>query len=245
MKEDNTYYDEMDGLGLPGSVRVTPFVVPENYFSQLTNSIKSHVKLEEHTHDVSAQAWNVPAGYFEMLSDNIISQVRIDKLVKEPEADVPAEYFEGLSARIQTAIFESKLKESISTTGFTTPDQHDENLRDRILSQTIKKEVKQPVLRQLHLNRWVQFAAAACVTLVIGITSYNSINNRMDEDYVSSQHLTSIPDEEIINYLSALNDSHDVLYIMECFDHDHSHDSNGVCTHVKENDIEDYLNYAL
>ncbi|NGM64808.1 hypothetical protein [Sphingobacterium sp. SGR-19] len=260
MKEDNTYYDGMDGLNLPGSLRVNPFVVPENYFGQLSSSVLSqarlmgfanvertgfsvpevyfsqladniqlHIKMEQYKEAVHGE-WKVPEGYFEDLSDKILSQTRIESVVKQEEFDVPMGYFESLSERIQTNIFEDKLKQQISADGFTVP-----------------KERQKTIVRRLNFNKWIQYLAAACVVLVIGIASYNSINNGSVNNGAqasfSESHLSSIPDDEIINYLSALNDSHDILYIMECINH--SHDAEGICTHVKENDIEDYLNYAL
>ncbi|MBD1420214.1 hypothetical protein [Sphingobacterium chuzhouense] len=277
MKEDNTYYDGMDGLNLPGSLRVNPFVVPENYFdqlsssvlfqvrlvglsnlektgfsvpesyfSQLTDNIQLHIKMEQYKEAVHEE-WDTPKGYFEDLSDKILSQTRIESVVKQEEFDVPMGYFESLSERIQTNIFEDKLKQQISADGFTVPKDYTGILKDKIVAQTTGKERQKTIVRRLNFNKWIQYVAAACVALVIGIASYNSINNGSINNGAqasfSESHLSSIPDDEIINYLSALNDSHDILYIMECMNH--SHDAEGICTHVKENDIEDYLNYAL
>jgi len=272
MKEDNTYYDGMDGLNLPGSLRINPFIVPENYFdqlsssvlsqarldrlptaerigftvpesyfSQLTNNIQLHIKVEQYK-DATHREWDVPKGYFEDLSDKILSQTKIEAVAKQEEFEVPIDYFESLSARIQTKIFEDKLKTQVSDDGFTIPEDYTGILKDKIVAQTIGKEKQKTIVRKLNFNKWVSYVSAACVAVVIGVVSYNSINNRT-QGSISESHLASIPDDEIINYLSALNDSHDILYIMECIDH--SHDSEGICTHVKENDIEDYLNYAL
>ncbi|PRD54451.1 hypothetical protein [Sphingobacterium gobiense] len=241
MKEDNTYYDGMDGLNLPGSLRINPFMVPESYFSQLTDNIQFHVKMEQYKNVVQGE-WEVPPGYFETLSDKILSQTSIEAVAKQEALDVPAGYFENLSERIQTTVFEDKLKERIATDGFTIPDGYTGILKDKILAQTASKERKKTMVRRLNSNKWIQYVAAACAALVIGVASYNSIDREVEESFYES-HLSSIPDDEIIHYLSALNDSHDILYIMECIDH--SHDAGGVCTHVKENDIEDYLNYAL
>ncbi|PRD46249.1 hypothetical protein [Sphingobacterium haloxyli] len=241
MKEDNTYYDGMDGLNLPGSLRINPFVVPESYFSQLTDNIQFHIKMEQYN-DVRRREWNVPSGYFESLSDKILSQTRIEAVAKQEAFDVPAGYFENLSEHIQATVFEDKLKDRISTEGFTIPEDYAGILEEKILVQTVSKERQKTTVRRLNSNKWIRYVAAACVALVIGVASYNSINVETEESF-SESHLSSIPDDEIIHYLSALNDSHDILYIMECIDH--SHDVEGVCTHVKENDIEDYLNYAL
>jgi|SRR5690606_32146704 len=273
MKEDNTYYDERDGFNLPGSLRINPFdvpkdyfeklpssillqarlqqlcavektsfSVPESYFSQLTDNIKSQVKLEQHTQD-APKTWNTPQGYFEGLSQNIQAQIRIDKASNTEELEVPTGYFDSLSERIQTRVFTDKLKQQVSTDGFETPSGYAAQLTGKILSQTADEKREKTKVVKLNFRKWVQYVAAACVATVLGIVSYNTIVERTSQANSAESHLASIPEEEIINYLSALNDSHDILDIMDCINH--SHDSDGVCTHVKENDIEDYLNYML
>lgn len=274
MKEDNTYYDEMDGLNLPGSLRVNPFVVPESYFDQLSFSVLSRARLDrlsnaektgfsvpesyfsrltdniqlqikmEQYKGTAHREWDVPKGYFDDLSDKILAQTRLEAVVKQDVFDVPMGYFENLSAHIQAKIFEDKLKEQVPADGFAIPEDYAGLLKDTIVAQTAGKERQKTIVRRLNFNKWIQYVAAACVAVVIGVASYNSVNNEAQGSF-SESHLSSIPDDEIINYLSALNDSHDILYIMECIDHSHPHDSEGICTHVKENDIEDYLNYAL
>lgn len=271
MKEDNTYHDGMDGLNLPESLRVSPFVVPKNYFdelsssvlsqahliqfterkntgftvpesyfSKLTDHIQSQLKMELYRNTAHSE-WKVPKGYFEDLSTSILAQTKLETVAKQDEFDVPAGYFENLSVRIQTKIVEDNLKKQVPTDGFTVPDKYTETLTAKILAETVEERKKTPV-RSLIFNKWIQYVAAACIALVIGVTSYNSINREPRETFSKSQ-LTSIPEDEIINYLSASYESQDMLYLMECIDH--PHDSEGVCIHVQENDIEDYLNYAL
>ena len=241
MKEDNTYYDGMDGLNLPGSLRVPPFVVPKNYFSQLTDHIQLHIKMEQYKDTVTQDA-NIPKGYFEDLSDKILAQTRIENAVPRENFVVPANYFESLSGRIQNKIFEDKLKKQVSNDGFVIPEGYTQVLQDKIIVRTVEKARQHTPVRRLHFNKWVSYVAAACIAVIVGIASYNGIYNKT-QGSANESHLSSIPDDEIINYLSALNDSDDILYVIECIDH--AHDADGVCTHVKENDIEDYLNYAL
>lgn len=272
MKEDNTYYDEMDGLNLPGSLRANPFVVPENYFeklsssvlsrrrlqrisdsekadfsvpkayfSQLTDHIQLRLKIEPYKHSVHT-AWDVPKGYFEDLSRHIISQARIETAGKQEEFDIPMGYFENLAERIQTKLFEEKLKEQIPADGFSIPVSHADTLAHQIIAKTVRKEEHKTKVRKLNFKAWVQYAAAACVALVLGIVSYNVVNNGSQTNFIES-HLSSIPDEEIINYLSASNNSDDILYIMEYIYQ--PGESEGICSQIEENDIEDYLNYTL
>src|SRR5690606_25079344 len=199
------------------------FTVPESYFSQLTHNIQLQIKMEQYKDAIQSE-WNVPNGYFEDLSDKILSQAKIESATKQEEFDVPMGYFESLSERIQTKIFEDKLKDQVAADGFIIPEDYTGTLKDKIVEQTIGRARPKTIVRKLNFNKWIQYVAAACVAVVIGIASYNSINTETQASF-SESHLSSIPDDEIINYLSALNDSHDILYIMECIDHDHSHDS--------------------
>lgn len=271
MKEDNTYYDEMDGLNLPGSLRVNPFVVPENYFEQLSSSVLSQIRLQqlsdpekkafsvpdtyfsqltahiqlhlkmEQYKKTEHTAWNVPKGYFEGLSRNIISQARIETARTE-EFDVPSGYFESLSEHMQTKVFEEQLKEKISTDGFTVPVSHVDTLKEKIIATTVGKEAQKTKVRKLNFNMGIRYAAAACVAMVLGIVSYNSLNKGPQANLIESP-LASIPEEQIINYLSASNNSDDIIYIMEYIYQPNG--SEGICSQIEENDIEDYLNYML
>lgn len=241
MKEENTYYDGIDGLNLPGSLRVNPFVVPEDYFSHLTERIAFHVKTEKYR-DAAPAAWRVPPGYFEELSDKILVQTKIDQAEKSEAFHVPVAYFDGLSERMQRRVFEEKLKEQVPADGFNVPEGYQEMLRDKILAQTVGNEKRNAPVRSINFKKWMPYAAAACVALGIGIGSYYTQDHTTEVHFAESQ-LATIPNEEIVNYLTALNDSDDMLYVIDCIDH--AHHTDGICTHVQENDIEDYLNYAL
>ena len=272
MKEDNTYYDEMDGLNLPGSLRVNPFVTPENYFenlsssilsqvrlhqvsdpektdfsvpkayfSQLTDHIQLHLRLAPYKGSVGT-TWDVPKGYFDDMSKHIIFQVRLETSGKQEAFGVPMGYFENLSERVETKVFEEKLKEQVSADGFGIPVNYADTLKHKIIAKAIRKEEHKTKVRKLNFNAWVRYAAAACAAIVLGVVSYNAINNGSQANFIES-HLSSIPDEEIINYLSASNNSDDILYIMEYFYQ--PDESAGICSQIEESDIEDYLNYTL
>lgn len=276
MKENNTYHDGMEGLNLPESLRVTPFVtpqqyfeelsvnliariglegkippeeipfsVPNDYFSQLTDRIKTQAAIAK---DIdNAESWETPTGYFESLAENIQSRIYVETIADhEEDFTVPMGYFEQLSESIQARRFEENLTTTVSTDGFVAPDQYFAKLTADITAKIEKKEGIAPrettVVRQLNVQRWVQFAAAACVATVLGLTSYNAVVER-DSVSATESHLAAVPDEEIINYLASSNTSDDMLYIMEYMYEPAQEEA--VCSEVKDDDIEDYLNYML
>lgn len=274
MKNDNTYHDGLDDFNLSGLPRTNPFGVPEGYFGHLSSNVLSRARLDRWSRNQKADfsipenyfatltdklqlhlrvesykpastdtdTWSVPSQYFEDLSARILSETRIDSASQHEALEVPSGYFDDLSARIETTIFADTLKSEVTTDGFTIPQDYAAALHDRIIAQTIGRERPKTKVRKLPFSRWRPYLAAASIAVVLGLATFMFKNITGPADFTRSQ-LTRIPEEEIINYLSALNDSGDIHYIMECIDH--IHDSEGICTHVKENDIEDYLNYAL
>src|SRR5690606_13579337 len=278
MKENNTYHEGMDGLNVPESCRLNPFVVPENYFDGLSSSIHAQVGLEKNVgverHGFTvpedyfdllntritaqirlesqlskAEPWEVPAGYFAALTSNIQQQTRLERILPSGQElpSPPVDYFDHLPDRIQARIFEEKLKSNIPAAGFAVPDQYFDGLTSSIISKTSPEheKPKEPVvIRSLRIDQWIRYAAAACVATVLGTASYNAVLNQeeQNEDNIEA-HLASIPEQEIINYLASSNDSDDILYITEYVYQ--PEESEGVGSHIKEDDIEDYLNYML
>ncbi len=278
MKENNTYHDGMEGLNLPESLRVTPFVTPDNYFealsinliartslegkippeeipfsvpndyfSQLTDRIQSQAKITTYTDNTDA--WETPTGYFENLADQIQTRIRVETIAdQENDFSVPMGYFEQLSERIEARQFEDKLRTTISTDGFVAPDQYFSKLTAGITAKITQEDAAvvptrgTTVVRKINIQSWVQYAAAACVATILGLTSYNAVVDHNAVDATQS-HLAAVPDEEIINYLASSNTSDDMLYIMEYIVEPAKEEA--VCSEVKDNDIEDYLNYML
>src|SRR5690606_41944146 len=98
--------------------------------------------------------------------------------------------------------------------------------------------------RVLSIDRWIRYAAAACVGAVLGTASYNAVLNQEEHIELNIEaHLASIPEQDIIHDLASSRDSDDILYITEYLYQ--PEESEGVGSHIKEDDIEDYLNYML
>ncbi len=139
MKENNTYYDNMESNNLPDSLRVNPFIVPDNYFNEQTNRLLFFAKLDRTSKDQRA-GFTVPEGYFEQLSEQTLAQAKIDQLHAESGLAVPADYFTDLSDRILAQVQIDQLQEE----QFTVPQGYFEDL-----SQNIMAKVEEEKLRNL------------------------------------------------------------------------------------------------
>lgn len=234
-------------IGLEGKVppEAQAFSVPDAYFGQLTKRITAQVALAKP--DEEAQSWSTPKGYFETLQDNIQSRIKVEATVQKQESFVaPAGYFESLSERIQSKVFEDNLRSTIAVDGFSAPALYFEklsaNITAKVKATSAETVVEDKPVRRMYAQRWIQYVAAACVATVIGTASYNAVIEH-DEVDVTETHLASIEEEEIVNYLTSSKGNDDLLYIMEYIYQ--PAESEGVCSKIKEDDIEDYLNYTL
>lgn len=271
MKETNTYHEGMEDLNLPQSLRVNPFSVPAdyfeglaaktnahalfdkinqdkpsfsvptNYFDNLSQTLLAQVSLVSKVIPLENAGMNVPQNYFEQLSASITSQTKLDDLHAENTHTVPDNYFETLGQQIQHRIEEEKLRERIAVTGFTTPEGYFESL-----TKSINAEIQQPEkiikLPQRAFQRWIQYVAAACVTMLLGIGSYYAINTA-EQKPAELEQLAAVSDEEILNYLAYSMDCNDLMYVMEAIYQ--PKDEEEVVKHVDKDDIKDYLKYML
>lgn len=83
---------------------------------------------------------------------------------------------------------------------FLVPDGYFESLSTRIQSRVAAPQVK----RMWPL--WLNYAAAACITLALGITLYVNLNQQ-------EINFKDIPDQEIVNYLESQMDDTDAEFI--------------------------------
>ncbi|SFS87455.1 hypothetical protein [Sphingobacterium wenxiniae] len=266
MNENNTYHEGTGGFNLPESCRVNPFTVPNDYFNDLSSNIHARIQLDKwkgssnggfsvpqgYFEDAESHlktqakleclknspAFEVPEDYFSKLEEQIQAQVKLEPFREENDFAVPNGYFEQLQDRISSRIFEEQLKDMSPTSGFDVPPAYFDKLTREITTKVVAP--RETPVRRLPIQQWIQYAAAACVAVVLGIGSYNAV---VDQPDTAQSTLATISEDEIINYLSASHNSQDMLYIMECME-DHE-GTGGICTHVKEEDIEDYLNYML
>lgn len=275
MKENNTYHEGMEGANLPESLRVNPFSVPTDYFETLTSTITAQIGLEGKVPpeaqtfsvpdayfgqlteritaqvafakpDEEAQSWSTPEGYFETLQDTIQSRIKVETIAQQESFVAPTGYFESLGERIQGKVFEDNLRSTVAVDGFTAPTLYFEkltaNISAKVKATSAETVVEDKPVRRMYAQRWIQYAAAACVATVLGTASYNAVIEHNEVD-VTETHLAAIEEEEIVNYLTSSKGNDDLLYIMEYIYQ--PAESEGVCSKIKEDDIEDYLNYTL
>lgn len=223
------------------------FATPENYFDKLTEQVMAQTSIDALNTALPA----VPDGYFDGLSDRILEKVTAAELPvmsKEDGFTVPEGYMEQSEDAIMAHIAVQELKETVSTDGFEVPQGYFESLNARILDRIQEPQVIQMPNRQparstnpFKKYAWFSAATAACVAAIIAVGNYNSDDRNLVTATTTS--LEEIPDDEIIRYLSNYSDASDLAefaeYIYE------PKDSKGIGSEIADEELENYLNYAL
>ncbi len=179
--------------------------------------------------------FTVPSGYFENLSDHVNSRVLMESMRFENEEEfiVPDGYFEQLSSTIENRISLENIQTIVPSSGFEVPDGYFSNLTERINSRLEKPSKVNTPVRTL-LSSWVSYAAAACITMMIGTGLYfNSVN------YQFGKQLSEIPDQEIMNYLQAHSTAGDTPFIIENLD---LNEFEQISSDVSAEELEQYIN---
>jgi hypothetical protein len=233
MKEKHTYH-HVDASGkLPDALRENPYTVPNGYFENLHHLILPKCR---HIEDASA-TFAVPSGYFEELEDGIMAKLaeqKLKTLVGEAGFSVPEGYFGRLE---EQSLAEGKIRENIVDPGFVIPERYFDTLQNRIADRTFQ-EVPTPT-RKISRPRWVAYAAAACIALVMGVAG---IFRLVDNGSETTSPLASVSDQEILNYLELYGTANDMIYISEHLD---DFDERSIGEGVSDVDLEAYLNHTL
>jgi hypothetical protein len=95
--------------------RVNPFLVPEQYFETLPETIANSVYLNELKEVSPLDGFTVPDQYFSSLKDRILAQTAEEEFATE---EVLAHF--------------------PTSAGFSTPDQYFQKLQSKILAQTVE-----------------------------------------------------------------------------------------------------------
>jgi hypothetical protein len=142
-------------------------------------------------------------------------------------------YFEELPERIQNRIALESLNTPVLIDGFTVPEDYFSTLSGRINSRLDQKKPVNKRVRTLF-SSWMSYAAAACITLLIGSVIY------FNSSYYSfNKQLSSVPDQEIINYLQMHSTINDNQFIMENIS---AEGLQQITTDVSSEEIEQYIN---
>jgi len=221
--------------------------VPKHYFDELTEQVLAQTKIDA----MNSVLPTVPDGYFDGLSDRILEKVTADTfpvLRKEDGFTVPLGYMEENEEAIMAHITVQGWKENIGTTGFQVPQGYFDQLTDRVMDETqipapiqLPKRKTIPATSPFKKYAWFSAATAACIAAIVTVGNYHATDKNPVTATTSS--LEGIPDEEIIRYLSNYSDASDLAefaeYIYE------PKDSKGIGSEIADEELENYLNYAL
>ena len=172
--------------------KINPFSVPDGYFNTLPEQINSQLFLAELHPGNATGKFTVPDGYFENLSEHIESRISVEKL-----------------------------REELSGNSFTVPEGYFDKLKNRINEQ-IAEPVKVVSIRSHRPPAWINYAAAACVTIAVSVTLYFNISPKTHTNTIQntanvniSELSNKVSDEDIISYLKVHSTRNDLPVIME------------------------------
>jgi len=233
MKEKHTYHHDDSPGKLPEAWRANPYTVPNGYFENLYLQTTQRCKNSSNT----PSALGVPDGYFEHLADSITAKIAEQALkaaVNESGFVVPNDYFSKSEQRLLAI---HQINERVTETGFSLPEHYFDTLPERIGQQSFKIE---PPVRKLRRSKWMAYAAAASIALVLGLGGLLRIANDVSE---TKSPLASVSDQQIVDYLELYGTPNDMIYISS----DQLDDVNeySIGEGISEEDIEAYLNHTL
>jgi len=235
------------------------FAIPEQYSDKLTENIFHRISEENLKEKIQSDGFAVPVDYHTDLGDTIFARVaeaELKEAISTDGFDLPVNYHADLEETIFARIAEEKLKDTVPATGFDLPPHYFDTLSDKIIGaiQDIKEERGSTPIRRLGKpKKWyTRYAVAASFTAMLGLGGYWGYQfqqqNTIAQDNVAeeqlSQHLSEIPKQEIINYLSASASGDDIIYMSQYTDETNL-PTKGFGTNISKQEIEDYLNYTL
>jgi hypothetical protein len=148
MADKNTYNEDLVGSNLPDSLRVTPFVVPDNFFKHQQEAIYNQLCVDLIFSIASEEEPTVPAGYFEGLESNIfarIAEADLKDQIQDSGFEAPVDYFSEFENSIQARIAEQQLKASVQHDGFEVPSNYFEELTPSIEARLAEVKLKDQV----------------------------------------------------------------------------------------------------
>jgi hypothetical protein len=196
-----------------------PFTVPAGYFDELGRHIESRIRLDELKNKMLLNGFTVPENYFEQLGGNIQSRINIESALSAEETGftVPENYFEQLNSRLTGRVL---VEDALINAGdFTVPENYFTQLNQNILNKTANREIakRRGVVRRLVSSTAFKYATAACLVLTVGtgiflnrVSSPGIAHNRT----FLHQQLSSVPVDEIQDYLQLNVDANDTQHIV-------------------------------
>lgn len=235
------------------------FTVPTDYFQTLEQDITTDLTAAKLKDIVSTDGFAVPVSYPSDLENTILARIAETELKKVISTDgfaLPLDYHANLEDTIFTRLAEEKLKATVPNVDFDVPPHYFDTLSDKIIDaiQEPKEEKDStPIIPLGKQKKWyARYAVAASFTAMLSLGGYWGYQyqqqNAVAQDNVAeeqlSQHLSEIPKQEIINYLSASASGDDIIYMSQYTDETNL-PTKGFGTNISKQEIEDYLNYTL
>jgi hypothetical protein len=165
--------------------KINPYFVEESFFNSLTESILTHIKLFQ-LKDKRA-LYFIPNEYFESLAESIIDNIRYENSKKEIAKELSE----------IAPLLNSVNKANV----FSVPEHYFESI---ILGGELEKKPGKIISLGGTIRKWMTYAAAASVLLVITTTSYLyvTIHGRSVEKHLPvEQRIAELNEEEILDYL--------------------------------------------
>ncbi len=222
MDSKSNYQNDLEGIpGLPSNIRDNPFIVPTDYFNRVEIKIRQRIKIIDETE----KSFVVPEHYFESLQDRILARLDQEEQVQEDP-------------------FIQQLKQTLPDSGFSVPTGYFEQVNDKIKERLFLPDEKGESYPVIPLNgrkrgfilSWIQYAAAACVILsvgIYGIVRYQSAS--------FDRKLETISDQAILEYLEYYSEPGDGAIIEAQFDDAFPTDG----SHLSNEEIQTYLDNSI
>lgn len=118
---------------------------------------------------------------------------------------------------------------------YLVPDGYFESLQSRIVQKVNSAQGEKS--RSKIIPMWTKYAAAACLTIAMGITLYLKLNQEKP-----TINWAEIPEEEIVSYLENHLDDSDTQLL---FDQQNTQQTNIRLENINNQDLENYLNQQL
>jgi hypothetical protein len=192
--------------------RKNPFLVPDNFFEEQQEHIRTAIFADELKLKTPATDFTVPDGYFENMQEQILSAIKLEELRPANESFTkPDTFFDEqqsiIAARIKINEFAEK------GIGFTVPENYFDELTAKINKKTGIKELHQPAkVRSLFAKAAWKYATAACIAVAVAVGIFVKQNHQTNT--VQAQ-LSTLPDADIENYLKINSDTYDNHFILE------------------------------
>ena len=189
-----------------------PFPVPENFFAEQQEHIRSAIYADELKLKIPSAGFTVPDGYLENMQQQVLSVIQLEEMRPSNETYFKSdEFFDEQQSMIAARIKINEFAEHGS--GFSVPDEYFTELTDRINKKTGIKEASQPAkIRRLFTKSAWKYATAACIA--VAVTTGIFVKQYQYAHNVQTQ-LSNLSDADIENYLKINSDSYDNHIILE------------------------------